>query len=39
MLQNLDIYVTPVINVDGYIFTWVNDTVSPQTLQGIYHDN
>ncbi|XP_028249858.1 carboxypeptidase O-like [Parambassis ranga] len=26
MLQNLDIYVTPVINVDGYIFTWVNDT-------------
>lgn len=28
MLQNMDIYVTPVINVDGYIFTWVNDSVS-----------
>ncbi|XP_026152237.1 carboxypeptidase O-like [Mastacembelus armatus] len=26
MLQNLDIYVTPVVNVDGYIFTWANDT-------------
>uniref|UniRef100_A0A665VG26 Peptidase M14 domain-containing protein n=2 Tax=Echeneis naucrates TaxID=173247 RepID=A0A665VG26_ECHNA len=26
MLQNLDIYVTPVINVDGYIFTWANES-------------
>uniref|UniRef100_A0A3P8SN33 Peptidase M14 domain-containing protein n=1 Tax=Amphiprion percula TaxID=161767 RepID=A0A3P8SN33_AMPPE len=26
MLQNLDIYVTPVINVDGYIFTWANNS-------------
>ncbi|XP_069011373.1 carboxypeptidase O-like [Embiotoca jacksoni] len=26
MLQNLDIYVTPVINVDGYMFTWANDS-------------
>ncbi|KAM9346887.1 carboxypeptidase O-like [Symphorus nematophorus] len=26
MLQNLDVYVTPVINVDGYMFSWVNDT-------------
>ncbi|XP_020494078.1 carboxypeptidase O [Labrus bergylta] len=26
MLQNLDIYVTPVINVDGYVFTWANDS-------------
>ncbi|KAK5861384.1 hypothetical protein PBY51_022787 [Eleginops maclovinus] len=26
MLKNLDIYVTPVINVDGYIYTWVNET-------------
>ncbi|XP_034742326.1 carboxypeptidase O-like isoform X2 [Etheostoma cragini] len=26
MLQNLDVYVTPVINVDGYIFTWANDS-------------
>uniref|UniRef100_A0A3Q1GLC1 Carboxypeptidase O-like n=1 Tax=Acanthochromis polyacanthus TaxID=80966 RepID=A0A3Q1GLC1_9TELE len=26
MLQNLDIYVTPVINVDGYIFTWTNNS-------------
>ncbi|KAK2839562.1 hypothetical protein Q5P01_013302 [Channa striata] len=26
MLQNLDIYVTPVINVDGYMFSWTNDS-------------
>eukprot|EP00064_Thunnus_orientalis_P014930 superscaffoldBa00002679_g14977 len=26
MLQNVDVYVTPVINVDGYIFTWANDS-------------
>ncbi|XP_059199311.1 carboxypeptidase O-like [Centropristis striata] len=26
MLQNLDVYVTPVINVDGYIFTWTNES-------------
>ncbi|XP_041807033.1 carboxypeptidase O-like [Chelmon rostratus] len=26
MLQNLDVYVTPVVNVDGYIFTWANDS-------------
>lgn len=28
MLQNLDVYVTPVINVDGYVFSWATDTVS-----------
>lgn len=28
MLQNLDVYVTPVINVDGYNYTWVNSSVS-----------
>ncbi|TKS67486.1 Carboxypeptidase O [Collichthys lucidus] len=26
MLQNLDVYVTPVINVDGYNYTWVNSS-------------
>uniref|UniRef100_UPI0037E75C74 carboxypeptidase O-like n=1 Tax=Semicossyphus pulcher TaxID=241346 RepID=UPI0037E75C74 len=26
MLQNLDIYVTPVLNVDGYIYTWENNS-------------
>ncbi|XP_035030907.1 carboxypeptidase O [Hippoglossus stenolepis] len=26
MLQNLDIFVTPVVNVDGYIFSWANDS-------------
>uniref|UniRef100_G3NY46 Peptidase M14 domain-containing protein n=1 Tax=Gasterosteus aculeatus TaxID=69293 RepID=G3NY46_GASAC len=26
MLQNLDVYVTPVINVDGYVFSWATDT-------------
>ena len=28
ILQNVDVYVTPVINVDGYEFTWSNETVS-----------
>lgn len=28
MLQNLDVYVTPVLNMDGYIFSWANDSVS-----------
>lgn len=32
MLQNLYIYVTPVINVDGYTFTWGNDSVSASQL-------
>ncbi|XP_036965184.1 carboxypeptidase O-like [Acanthopagrus latus] len=26
ILQNVDVYVTPVINVDGYEFTWSNET-------------
>ncbi|XP_068602649.1 carboxypeptidase O-like [Brachionichthys hirsutus] len=26
MLQNVDVYVTPVVNVDGYIFSWANDS-------------
>uniref|UniRef100_A0A667Z2X4 Carboxypeptidase O-like n=1 Tax=Myripristis murdjan TaxID=586833 RepID=A0A667Z2X4_9TELE len=26
MLQNLDMYVTPVVNVDGYMFTWTNES-------------
>ncbi|KAG8000777.1 Carboxypeptidase O [Nibea albiflora] len=26
MLQNLDVYVTPVINVDGYMYTWVDNS-------------
>ncbi|KAM4609351.1 carboxypeptidase O-like [Polymixia lowei] len=26
LLQNLDFYVTPVINVDGYMFTWTNQS-------------
>ncbi|XP_071755980.1 carboxypeptidase O-like [Centroberyx gerrardi] len=26
LLQNLDFYVTPVINVDGYIFSWTNQS-------------
>lgn len=33
MLQNLDVYVTPVVNVDGYVFTWANTSVSaPQVV-------
>lgn len=26
ILQNVDILVTPVVNVDGYMFTWTNDS-------------
>lgn len=28
MVQNMDFYVTPVLNVDGYIYSWANNTVS-----------
>ncbi|KAL1022064.1 hypothetical protein UPYG_G00021750 [Umbra pygmaea] len=26
MMKNLDFYVTPVLNVDGYIFSWLNES-------------
>uniref|UniRef100_A0A3P8X7C5 Peptidase M14 domain-containing protein n=2 Tax=Esox lucius TaxID=8010 RepID=A0A3P8X7C5_ESOLU len=26
MMKNLDFYVTPVLNVDGYIYSWLNDS-------------
>uniref|UniRef100_A0AAY4CMU0 Peptidase M14 domain-containing protein n=2 Tax=Denticeps clupeoides TaxID=299321 RepID=A0AAY4CMU0_9TELE len=26
MLNNLDFYVTPVLNVDGYMYTWINES-------------
>lgn len=28
ILQNLDFYVTPVLNIDGYVYTWQNESVS-----------
>lgn len=28
MVQNLDFYVTPVLNIDGYVYTWINESVS-----------
>lgn len=30
MMKNVDFYVTPVLNMDGYIYTWENETVSPR---------
>ncbi|KAJ0009620.1 hypothetical protein NQD34_001322, partial [Periophthalmus magnuspinnatus] len=26
MMKNMDFYVTPVLNVDGYMFSWLNET-------------
>ncbi|KAK7879497.1 hypothetical protein WMY93_033793 [Mugilogobius chulae] len=26
MMKNMDFYVTPVLNVDGYVFSWINQT-------------
>lgn len=26
-MTNVDFYVTPVLNIDGYIYTWENTTV------------
>ncbi|XP_072300798.1 carboxypeptidase O-like isoform X4 [Eucyclogobius newberryi] len=26
LMKNMDFYVTPVLNVDGYMFTWINQT-------------
>lgn len=28
MMKNMDFYVTPVLNIDGYIYSWKNTTVS-----------
>lgn len=28
MLKNMDFYITPVLNIDGYKYTWLNDSVS-----------
>lgn len=28
MMTNVDFFVTPVLNVDGYMYTWVNSTDS-----------
>lgn len=28
MMKNLDFYITPVLNVDGYIYSWHNESVS-----------
>lgn len=27
MMTNMDFYVTPVLNIDGYMYTWDNTTV------------
>lgn len=31
-MKNMDFYVTPVLNVDGYMFSWQNNEVWPQTF-------
>lgn len=28
MMTNMDFYVTPVLNIDGYMYSWENSTVS-----------
>lgn len=28
MMKNMDFYITPVLNIDGYIYSWENSTVS-----------
>lgn len=28
MMKNMDFYVTPVLNIDGYMHTWKDKTVS-----------
>lgn len=28
MVRNMDFYVTPVLNVDGYIYSWKDNSVS-----------
>ncbi|KAK6278295.1 hypothetical protein J4Q44_G00391900 [Coregonus suidteri] len=27
LLQNLDFYVTPVLNIDGYVYSWLNKSL------------
>ena len=31
MMKNLDFFVTPVLNVDGYVYSWRDNTVSTNT--------
>ena len=35
MLKNMDLYVTPVLNVDGYMYSRINESVS--YLKDIMH--
>lgn len=37
MMKNLDFYVTPVLNVDGYMYSWQDNTVS--AFMDIYQIN
>uniref|UniRef100_A0A1A7ZK24 Carboxypeptidase O n=2 Tax=Nothobranchius furzeri TaxID=105023 RepID=A0A1A7ZK24_NOTFU len=32
MMRNMDFYVTPVLNIDGYVYSWKDNTVSSCVL-------
>lgn len=34
-MTNMDFYVTPVLNIDGYIYTWENTTVGSSVPFGL----
>jgi len=38
-LDNLDIYILPVVNVDGYAYTWTNNRLWRKTRSGPYAGN
>lgn len=33
MMRNMDFYVTPVLNIDGYMYSWKDNTVSLLLIQ------
>lgn len=35
-MTNMDFYVTPVLNIDGYIYTWENTTVGSSSFMDVY---
>ena len=36
MMTNVDFYVTPVLNIDGYVYTWKSNEVSAFHPMDIY---
>lgn len=36
MMRDMDFYVTPVLNIDGYLYSWKDNTVSLPLIQSLF---